>query len=218
MPKERRPRPAAVGLMGTMLGALFSYEPPDMEALKPVEPLNEQGDREDREGTRLSPAGRPQAIVPRDRRRRLRPYNGVRRLSNWAKDYQKLLAEPIGEKKRAWPAELLPIVYLNGHRVCMNRNGGAIVRWTKPPARCSEAKWMDSFAPQALVAGRMARTLGRHADAGRRGARKAAGRLRPRRFERRQLAESGQAGADRRSGGKSAGLSSSPICPLCPRR
>jgi hypothetical protein len=39
MPKERRPKPAVDGLMGTMLGALFSYEPPDMEALKPVEPL-----------------------------------------------------------------------------------------------------------------------------------------------------------------------------------
>ena len=77
------------------------------------------------------------------------PYNGVRRLSNWMKDYQKLRAEPIGEKQRAWPAELLPIVYLNGHRVCMSRNSGAIVRWTKPPARCSEAKWTGSFAPQS---------------------------------------------------------------------
>lgn len=153
MPKERRAMPAVDGLMGTMLGALFSYEPPDLEALKPVEPLNDKAIAKIEKALGFPLPGNLRQLYLEIGDGGFGPYNGVRRLSNWAKDYQKLLAEPIGEKKRAWPAELLPIVYLNGHRVCMNRDSGAIVRWTKPPARCSEAKWADLFAPQTSSLG-----------------------------------------------------------------
>ena len=167
MPNERRPKPNVDGLMGTMLGALFSYEPPDMQALKPVEPLSAKAIAKIEKALGFALPGDLRQLYLEIGDGGFGPYNGVRRLSNWAKDYQKLRAEPIGEKQRAWPAELLPIVYLNGHRVCMNRNSGAIVRWTKPPARCSEAKWTESFAPQSSLGG-MARALGRHADADRR--------------------------------------------------
>ena len=153
MPKERRPKPAVDGLMGTMLGALFSYEPPDMEALKPVEPLADKTIAKIEKALGFPLPGDLKQLYLEIGDGGFGPYNGVRRLSNWAKDYQKLVAEPIGERKRVWPAELLPIVYLNGHRVCMNRDSGAIVRWTKPPARCSEAKWTASFAPQSSSLG-----------------------------------------------------------------
>ncbi|MEO6255821.1 MAG: SMI1/KNR4 family protein [Sphingomicrobium sp.] len=77
------------------------------------------------------------------------PFNGIRRLANWAKDYAKLRAELPAERGREWPAELLPIVYLNGKRICLDRASGAVVLWTKPPRKASEKKWLASFVPQS---------------------------------------------------------------------
>ena len=77
------------------------------------------------------------------------PFNGIRRLANWAKDYSKLRAELPAERGREWPEELLPIVYLNGKRICLDRASGAVVLWTKPPKKASEKKWLASFVPQS---------------------------------------------------------------------
>ncbi|MEO8176616.1 MAG: SMI1/KNR4 family protein [Sphingomicrobium sp.] len=77
------------------------------------------------------------------------PFNGIRRLANWAKDYAKLRAELPAERGREWPAKLLPIVYLNGKRICLDRATGAVVLWTKPPKKASEKKWLASFVPQS---------------------------------------------------------------------
>ena len=77
------------------------------------------------------------------------PFNGIRRLSNWAKDYLKLRADLPAERGREWPEGLLPIVYLNGKRVCLDRTSGAVVLWTKPPKKASEKKWLASFVPQS---------------------------------------------------------------------
>lgn len=77
------------------------------------------------------------------------PFNGIRRLANWAKDYAKLRAELPAERGREWPEALLPIVYLNGKRICLDRDTGAVVLWTKPPKKASEKKWLASFVPQS---------------------------------------------------------------------
>ena len=152
MPKELRPKSHANGLMGEMLGALFSYQPANVEALRPIEPLSDKAIAKIEQALGFSLPGQLRQLYEIGDGG-FGPFNGVRRLSNWAKDYQKLLAEPIGEKQRAWPGELLPIVYLNGHRLCLDRDSGAVVRWTKPPSRCSEARWTASFAPQASSLG-----------------------------------------------------------------
>jgi cell wall assembly regulator SMI1 len=81
------------------------------------------------------------------------PYNGVRRLSNWARDYSKLRAELPAERGREWPEALLPIVYRQGKRICVDRTSGAVVLWTKPPKRASEKKWLASFVPQSPSVG-----------------------------------------------------------------
>jgi hypothetical protein len=81
------------------------------------------------------------------------PYNGIRRLANWAKDYAKLRAELPAERGREWPEVLLPIVYRNGKRICVDRASGAVLLWTKPPKRSSEKKWLASFVPQSPSVG-----------------------------------------------------------------
>lgn len=81
------------------------------------------------------------------------PFNGIRRLSNWAKDYAKLRAELPAERGREWPEALLPIVYRNGKRICVDRTSGAVLLWTKPPKRASEKKWLASFVPQSPSVG-----------------------------------------------------------------
>jgi cell wall assembly regulator SMI1 len=81
------------------------------------------------------------------------PFNGVRRLSNWAKDHAKLRAELPAERGREWPEPLLPIVYRNGKRICVDRTSGAVLLWTKPPRRSSEKKWLASFVPQSPSVG-----------------------------------------------------------------
>lgn len=81
------------------------------------------------------------------------PFNGIRRLSNWAKDYAKLRAELPAERGREWPEALLPIVYRNGKRICVDRTTGAVLLWTKPPKRASEKKWLASFVPQSPSVG-----------------------------------------------------------------
>ncbi len=77
------------------------------------------------------------------------PFNGIRRLANWAKDRSKLVAELPSERGRDWPEALLPIVYRNGKRICVDRTTGAVLLWTKPPKRASEKKWLASFVPQS---------------------------------------------------------------------
>lgn len=77
------------------------------------------------------------------------PYNGIRRLANWAKDYRKLRADLPAERGRDWPEPLLPIVYRNGKRICVDRISGAVLLWTRPPKRSSEKKWLASFVPQS---------------------------------------------------------------------
>ena len=77
------------------------------------------------------------------------PFSGLRRLSNWAKDYSKLRAETPKERGRDWPEGLLPIVYMNGKRICVDAASGEVILWTKPPKKVSEKKWLASFVPQS---------------------------------------------------------------------
>ena len=155
-PKELRRRqesPTIVGgLLGSMLDAIGSYQPEQQE-LKPIEPLAPKAIEKVEKGLGFRLPAELRQLYLEVGDGGFGPFNGIRRLANWAKDYAKLRSEPIGEKQREWPVALLPIVYLNGQRICVDKDSGAVIRWTKPPKRCSEAKWAASFAPQAASVG-----------------------------------------------------------------
>lgn len=155
MPAEFKARryaeqPLFVQALNGWIGGQAGEEP---APLKPIEPLGEAAVAkvETSLGFRL----------PDELRRLYRelgdggfgPYNGIRRLANWAKDYKKLLAELPAERGREWPEALLPIVYRNGKRICVDRTSGAVLLWTKPPKRASEKKWLASFVPQSPSVG-----------------------------------------------------------------
>lgn len=154
MPAEFRARrhaeqPLFVQALNGWLGSSIDEPAP----LKPVEPLAEAAVAkvEKSLGFRL-PAGLRQLYLEIGDGG-FGPYNGIRRLSNWAKDYRKLLAELPAERGRDWPEALLPIVYRNGKRICVDRSNGAVLLWTKPPKRSSEKKWLASFVPQSPSVG-----------------------------------------------------------------
>jgi hypothetical protein len=150
MPKELRrklPRSDGGGLAGMLVQAVLSYEPPASEPLKPIEPLSEA------EVAKVEKAlGFP---IPSQLRQLylelgdggFGPYAGIRRLTNWAADYAKLRTQLPAERGRDWPEGLLPIVYVNGRRLCVERDSGRVLLWTKPPKKVSEQKWLASFIP-----------------------------------------------------------------------
>jgi len=139
-------------LVGSMIQSIFDSgfaNSAPAEPLKPIEPLGEAAVAkiEKTLGFRL----------PEDLRQLYRevgdgnfgPFFGIRRLSNWAKDYLKLRAGLEDERGHPWPANLLPLVFLNGKRVCLDRESGQVVLWVRPPKRCSAKKWDASFIPQS---------------------------------------------------------------------
>ena len=152
MPKELRkqhPQFSGGGIMGMMLNAAFSHEPADVEPLKPLEPLGAKAveKAEKSLGFKLPAQLRQLYLEVGDGG--FGPFNGIRRLSNWVKDYLKLRSDLLAERGREWPPALLPIVYLNGKRICVDAETGAVVLWTKPPKKVSEKKWLASFVPQS---------------------------------------------------------------------
>lgn len=150
MPRElRRSLPGARGdgLAGMLLSAVLSREPTATEPLKPVQPLTErQVVKVERDlGSALPAQLRQLYLEVGDGG--FGPYNGIRRLTNWAADYAKLRVQVPAERGRDWPEGLLPIVYVNGRRFCVERTSGRVLLWTKPPRKVSERTWLASFVP-----------------------------------------------------------------------
>ena len=143
-------QPLFAQALNAWLGARESEEP---APLKPLEPLAEKAVAkvEKTLGFRLPDELRQLYLELGDGG--FGPYNGIRRLANWAKDYLKLRGELPAERGRDWPEALLPIVYRNGKRICVDRTSGAVLLWTKPPKRASEKKWLASFVPQSPSVG-----------------------------------------------------------------
>lgn len=150
-PRDRRRRQDNPSLVGSLLQHVFDSavdSPPD-QPLKPLVRLSESAVAkvEKQLGFRL----------PRDLRQlytevadgNFGPFFGIRRLSNWAKDYLKLVADLEAERGHPWPAQLLPLVFLNGRRICLDRDSGEVVLWDRPAKRCSARKWQASFVPQS---------------------------------------------------------------------
>jgi hypothetical protein len=148
MSKEIRrtlPGSSGNGLAGLLLGAVFSDGPTATEPLKPIQPLGEAqvAKVEKALGFALPTQLRQLYLEVGDGG--FGPYAGMRRLTNWAADYAKLRTQLPAERGRDWPEGLLPIVYVNGRRVCVERDRGRVVLWTKPPRKASEKKWLASF-------------------------------------------------------------------------
>ncbi len=151
-PDELRPKRHSPSLAAAMLTTLIDSlpsQPRQLEPLKPIEPLGEKAvaKTEKTLGFRLPVQLRQLYLEVGDGG--FGPWFGIRRLSNWVKDYAKLRADLPAERGREWPEALLPIVYLNGKRICVDRDSGAVVLWTKPPKKASEKKWLASFVPQS---------------------------------------------------------------------
>jgi hypothetical protein len=146
-PRDRRRKSdSAYPILQALVDALPGpQEPP----VKPVGAIDEKGIAkvEKSLGFAIPPALRQLSLEVGDGN--FGPFNGIRRLANWAKDYLKLRADLPAERGREWPASLLPNVYLNGKRICLDRDSGAVVLWTKPPKKASEKKWLASFVPQS---------------------------------------------------------------------
>ena len=136
-------------LDATLFKDAANYAPP----IKPVERIHEKAIAkvEKALGFAVPPALRQLTLEVGDGN--FGPFNGIRRLANWAKDYAKLRADMVAERGREWPEALLPIVYLNGKRICLDRTSGEVVLWTKPPKKASGKKWLASFVPQSASLG-----------------------------------------------------------------
>jgi hypothetical protein len=149
-PRDRRPIQPDLGLGGMLLSAFVNNLPgPDPQPLKPIETLDDKeiAKVETRLGFRLPDDYRE--LVKQVGDGNFGPFLGIRRLGNWAKDYLKLRAELKEERGHEWPENLLPMVFLNGRRICLDRDSGAVVLWDRPPKRCSLKKWEASFVPQS---------------------------------------------------------------------
>lgn len=147
--KRKWEAPSIAGaLLHTLVNSLPAV-PPDLEPLKTIEPLSERAVAKVEKdlGFALPPQLRQLYLEIGDGG--FGPWFGIRRLSNWAKDYSKLRADLLAERGREWPEALLPIVYLNGKRICVDRKSGVVLLWTKPPKKTSEKKWLASFIPQS---------------------------------------------------------------------
>jgi hypothetical protein len=146
-PPERRARRESPGMIGGLLQSIVDSRlinsPP--EALKPLRPLNEKdvAKVEASLGFRLPESLRSLYLTIGDGN--FGPYFGIRRLSNWARDYQKLRTDLREERGHEWPEALLPLVFLNGRRVCLDRHSGEVIFWDRPAKRCSIRKWDASF-------------------------------------------------------------------------
>jgi hypothetical protein len=81
----------------------------ELEPLKPIEPLLEKdvAKVEKALGFRLPTQLRQLYLEIGDGG--FGPWFGIRRLSNWAKDYAKLRADVPAERGREWPEALLPM-------------------------------------------------------------------------------------------------------------
>ena len=152
-PRERRRKQEAptvvAGLLGSMLESVIDHAPKDQEPLKPIEPLSASSVAKVEKSLGFAIPDDLKQLYMEIGDGGFGPFNGIRRLSNWAKDYLKLRAELPAERGRQWSEALLPIVYLNGKRICLDRDSGAVVLWTKPPKKASEKKWLASFVPQS---------------------------------------------------------------------
>lgn len=151
-PDDLRRKWEAPNLAAAMLAKVIDSLPSKPVELEPVRPINPMTERdvakvEKSLGFKLPLQLRQLYLEIGDGN--FGPWFGIRRLSNWAKDYAKLRAELPEERGREWPEALLPIVYLNGKRVCVDRDSGAVVLWDKPPKKASEKKWLASFIPQS---------------------------------------------------------------------
>lgn len=155
MPADFRARARADEplLWRPLTGWMDSQGVAELTALKPVEPLADMAVAkiEKALGFRLPDELRRLYLEIGDGG--FGPYNGIRRLANWAKDYARLRADLPAERGREWPEPLLPIVYRNGRRICVDRTSGAVTLWTKPPKRASEKKWLASFVAQSPSVG-----------------------------------------------------------------
>ena len=150
MPKELRrrlPGSGGNGLAGMLLTAVLNHEPLATEALKPIQPLPEAQVVKAEKGLGFALPIQLRQLYQEVGDGGFGPYGGIRRLTNWAADYAKLRAQLPAERGRDWPEELLPIVYVNGRRICVERDSGRVVLWTKPPKKVSERKWLASFVP-----------------------------------------------------------------------
>jgi hypothetical protein len=151
-PQELKRKWEAPSIAGALLHSLVNSlpsAPVDLEPLKPIEPLSEKAVAKVEKdlGFSLPPQLRQMYLEIGDGG--FGPWFGIRRLANWAKDYSKLRSELPAERGREWPEGLLPIVYLNGKRICVDRESGSVLLWTKPPKKASEKKWLASFIPQS---------------------------------------------------------------------
>ena len=150
MPKGVRKSLPSSGLAESMFGMVFgAYEPPDPGPIKPIEPMTPKAVEKVEKSIGVELPSQLRQLYLEIGDGNFGPYNGVRRLSNWAKDYSKLRADMLAERGREWPAPLLPIVYLNGKRICVDANTGEVILWTRPPKKTSEKKWLASFVPQS---------------------------------------------------------------------
>ena len=151
MPQEWRHRNAPAFPMSVMWKRINDAAAAEEMAkeLKPIEPLDEKAVAkvEKSLGRKLPPQLRQLYLEIGDGG--YGPFSGLRRLSTWAKDYSKLCAETPKERGREWPEGLLPIVYMNGKRICVDAASGEVVLWSKPPKKASEKKWLASFIPQS---------------------------------------------------------------------
>jgi len=152
-PKELRRKQESptimAGLVGSMIEGILAFDAKNLEPLKPIVPLTEKAVAkvEKSLGFAVPNALRQLYLYVGDGG--FGPFNGIRRLVNWAKDYAKLRADLAAERGREWPDAMLPIVYLNGKRLCVDRDSGAVILWTKPPKKASEKKWLASFVAQS---------------------------------------------------------------------
>src|SRR5215217_6428311 len=145
LPEEIRSRDRPKHLLyGYIWNAAHNSAIADLKPLKPIEPLREKdvAKVEISLGFRLPNELRQLYLEIGDGG--FGPYNGIRRLTNWARDYTDLRLKVPAERGRDWPDRLLPLVYVNGKRICIDADG-AIVLWTKGPKKMSEKKWLASF-------------------------------------------------------------------------
>jgi hypothetical protein len=137
------------GLVGMLLGAVLSEGPTAAETLKPIQPLSEAQVATVEKALGFAVPTQVRQLYLEVGDGGFGPYAGLRRLTNWAADYAKLRTQLPAERGRDWPEGLLPIVYLNGRRVCVERDSGRVVLWVKPPRKAGDKKWLASFVPVA---------------------------------------------------------------------
>lgn len=143
-------QPLFIQALNGWLGSQAGEEP---APLKPIEPLGEAAVAKVEKSLGFRLPGELRRLYLEIGDGGFGPYNGIRRLANWAKDYAKLRSQMPAERGREWPEALLPIVYRNGKRICVDRESGAVLLWTRPPRRSSEKKWLASFVAQSPSVG-----------------------------------------------------------------